>query len=98
MQTTGSETCSADIPARSTEVSAELLAGLMQAFTHLLFDDDGLPVFGGCARAPRTGRRPALIPVHGIPPTQVTAANHPAFHPVLPARALRLSAHLSAHA
>lgn len=53
---------------------AELLAGLMQAFTHLLFDDDGLPVLGGALGLLGTGRRPALIPVHGIPPTEVTAA------------------------
>ncbi len=53
---------------------ADLMAGLMQAFTQLLFDDDGLPVLGSALGLVGTGRRPALIPAHGIPPAEVTRA------------------------
>lgn len=53
---------------------ADLMAGLMQAFTQLLFDDDGLPVLGAGLGLLGTGRRPALIPAHGIPPADVSRA------------------------
>lgn len=53
---------------------ADLMAGLMQAFTHLLFDNDGLPVLGAALGLLGTGTRPALIPAHGIPPADVSRA------------------------
>ncbi|MCC6495978.1 MAG: hypothetical protein IT193_06925 [Propionibacteriaceae bacterium] len=53
---------------------ADLMAGLMQAFTQLLFDNDGLPLLGSALGLIGTGTRPALIPAHGIPPAEVSAA------------------------
>ena len=49
----------------------EFLRMLMQAFAHEVFDDDALPVLGAALGLLPGGRRPALIPAHGLPHTRV---------------------------
>lgn len=51
----------------------EFLRMLVHAFTHELFDDDGLPLFGAVLGLLPGGVRPAVIPAHGVPPGRVDA-------------------------
>jgi len=52
----------------------EMLRLLVQGFVHLLFDTDGLPAIAGALDLAAPGRRPAILPAHGIPPADVTRA------------------------
>lgn len=49
----------------------EFLHGLMRAFAHEVFDDDALPRLGAALGLLPGGRRPALIPAHGVSPGRV---------------------------
>lgn len=52
----------------------EMMRLLVQGFTHVLFDTDGLPRFGAALQLTAPGRKPALLPAHGIRPASVTRA------------------------